>query len=284
MKKILVPVRGDGKGDNVVAHAVALARGFHAHVQITHCRLRPQDLIPFGVAVPALLKEQIISQSEAVSDLTEAGLRDEIIELARQNNATMADAPDGKSVTMSFVEEEGRQIDVIRHHGLLADLTAVAKPDYERNLGTNTLQAALFSTGRPVMMCPEPTRPVPATLGQTITIAWDGSVEASRAVALTLPLLQAAKKVFVLTNTSEAITVGPDEICAYLLAQGVKASVEPVDSALPIGASLHSISEELNADFMVLGAYSTNKNLERIAGGVTQYMIDHATLPVVFAN
>ena len=33
ISKIRVPVRGDGKGDNVLAHGAALARGFDAHIE-----------------------------------------------------------------------------------------------------------------------------------------------------------------------------------------------------------------------------------------------------------
>ena len=81
MQKILVPVRGDGKGDNVFAHAVALARGSGAHIQVTHCRSRPEDMIPFGVAVSPLLKEQIIAQSANLLNKQEQGLREEILAL-----------------------------------------------------------------------------------------------------------------------------------------------------------------------------------------------------------
>ena len=45
-------------------------------------------------------------------------------------------------------------MDVIKRHGRLADLVAVAKPDRDRNLGVNTLKSALFNTGRPVLLCP----------------------------------------------------------------------------------------------------------------------------------
>ena len=45
IRKILVPVRGDGKGNNVLAHAAALARAFNAHIVVTHCRARPEDLL-----------------------------------------------------------------------------------------------------------------------------------------------------------------------------------------------------------------------------------------------
>ena len=33
ISKILVPVRGDGEGDNVLAHAAALAREFNALIE-----------------------------------------------------------------------------------------------------------------------------------------------------------------------------------------------------------------------------------------------------------
>ena len=40
IRKILVPVRGDGKGNNVLAHfAAALARAFNAHIVVTSCCL-----------------------------------------------------------------------------------------------------------------------------------------------------------------------------------------------------------------------------------------------------
>ena len=57
--KILVPIRGDGKGENVLAHAAAIARRHNAHIEAVHCRARPQDMIPSGVAVPPALRQQL---------------------------------------------------------------------------------------------------------------------------------------------------------------------------------------------------------------------------------
>ncbi len=67
-------------------------------------------------------------------------------------------------------------VDVIRRHGRLADLIAVPQPDVDRNLGANSLKAALFRTGRPVLMVPNDVAP-PETLGAHVTIAWNGSLE-----------------------------------------------------------------------------------------------------------
>ena len=284
MQKILVPVRGDGKGDNVFAHAVALARGSGAHIQVTHCRSRPEDMIPFGVAVSPLLKEQIIAQSANLLNKQEQGLREEILALAQANGAILAEPSDDDHVTVSFIEEEGRQIEVIRHHGLLSDITAVAQPDLDRNIGTNTLQAALFSTGRPVMMCPEAKSKIPENLGQNIALAWDGSVESSRAVMQTLSLLKSAEQVTIITNTTDTIKVSPEELSEFLAMHGVQANIAIISKSSNVSRSILDQAAAIGADMLVLGAYGNSKNLERVAGGVTQDVIDHATLPVVFVN
>lgn len=284
MQKILVPVRGDGKGDNVFAHAVALARGSGAHIQVTHCRSRPEDMIPYGVAVSPVLKEQIIEQSVNLLNKQEQGLREEILALAQANGAILAEPSNDDHVTVSFIEEEGRQIEVIRHHGLLSDITAVAQPDLDRNIGTNTLQAALFSTGRPVMMCPEAKSKIPENLGQNIALAWDGSVESSRAVMQTLSLLKSAEQVTIITNTTDTIKVSPEELSEFLAMHGVQANIAIISKSSNVSRSILDQAAAIGADMLVLGAYGNSKNLERVAGGVTQDVIDHATLPVVFVN
>jgi len=284
LRKILVPVRGDGKGDNVLAHAAALARGFNAHIEITHCRAKPEDLLPFGVPIPAAVRAQLTQSSTELFDAEEAGLRAELEALAKTLNLTLTDKPTGSAVTASFVEESGRQIDVIRHHGRLADLIAVAKPDIDRNIGTNTLKAALFSTGRPVLMCPETGGTVAEELGQNIVIAWDGSLEASRAVISTLPLLAAAKQVTNVTATGKPVSVTADELHDYLAAHDVSASVQIIEAKPNVARALLDTANKVGADMMILGAYSRNIELERLLGGTTQYIVDHATIPVIMTN
>jgi len=284
LRKILVPVRGDGKGDNVLAHAAALARGFNAHIEITHCRAKPEDLLPFGVPIPAAVRAQLTQSSTELFDAEEAGLRAELEALAKTLNLTLTDKPTGSAVTASFVEESGRQIDVIRHHGRLADLIAVAKPDIDRNIGTNTLKAALFSTGRPVLMCPETGGTVAEELGQNIVIAWDGSLEASRAVISTLPLLAAAKQVTIVTATGKPVSVTADELRDYLAAHDVSALVQIIEAKPNVARALLDTANKVGADMMILGAYSRNQELERLLGGTTQYIVDHATIPVIMTN
>lgn len=284
IRKILVPVRGDGKGDNVLAHATALARGFNAHIEITHCRAKPENLLPFGVPIPAALRAQLAESTSQVFDIEEAGLRDEVLALSKTLKIRMSEKPDGQSVTANFVEEAGRQIDVIGHHGRLADIIAVAQPDIDRNLGANTLKAALFNTGRPVLMCPEPSGTIPDILGSNVTIAWDGSREASRSVITCLPILTAAKTVTILTVKSKEVNVKPAELQEYLSAHGISSDIFEIETKSQTAQALLEKSKAIGADLMVLGAYSKHHDLERLWGGTTQFIVDHATIPVIMTN
>lgn len=283
IRKILIPVRGDGKGDNVLAHAAALARRFKAHVTITHCRARAEDLMPYGVPIPAFLKQQIIDHTAALADQEEEGLHGEVRVLADTLKLEMTENPDGKTATASWIEEPGRQVDVIKRHGRLADLICVAKPDVDRNLGTNTLKAALFHTGRPVMMCPHDDM-VPEDLGNTIAIAWNGSMEASRAVALSINLIEHAENVTILTAGREVNGASTDDLVNYLQLRGVDPVAIRFDPKRVVGTELLKHAKKAGASLLIMGAYGNSHEAETVFGGNTQSVVDKAEMPVVFVH
>ena len=285
IRKILVPVRGDGKGDNVLAHAAVLARRFDAHLQVTHCRARPEDLLPFGVPFPAFLKAQLADSAKKLAEFEEEGLVQELRKLASELGLVFADnANDEAGVTVSWTEEQGKQPDVIKHHGRLADVIAVAQPDRAQNIGFNTLKAALFLTGRPVMMCP-PAETAPETLGANVSVAWNGSLEASRAVSLTEEILVKADKVTILrTGELEPHGATSNDLVAYLGDRGVAADVHRFSADGRIGEALLDESHKLGADLMIMGAYGDSHEREVLLGGNTQTVVDTSTMPVVFVH
>ncbi len=287
--KILVPVRGDGKGENVLAHAAAVARRHNAHIEVMHCRARPQDMIPYGVAVPAALRKRLEAQVVELANAEEASLealfRDlmgrlglELIETGTPPRDWARDRP-----SAGWCEEQGKQMDVIKRHGRLADLVAVAQPDRDRNLGVNTLKAALFSTGRPVLVCP-PADTVPRVLGERIAIAWNGSTEAARAVALSLPLIQAANEIIVLDGGADDHGASGDELLRYLEIRGVEARREPISGDDNPGRAILAAAAAAGADLLVMGAYSHSREHESVFGGATQHVVDRTTMPVIMVH
>ena len=282
IRKILVPVRGDGKGDTVLSHAAALAHRYNAHITVAHCRPRPEDLMPYGVHIPEFLRKQIVKQSYQVADQEEAGMRQEVLVLAGKLRLDNSGDNVGQAATVGFLEEAGRQVDVIKRRGRLADLIAVAKPDRDRNLGHNTLKAALFHSGRPVLMCPHAETP-PKTLGAHVSLAWNGSAEAARALAQCISVLRTAEKVSILTNGADS---GPgttaDDLVDFLSLHGIAAEIVKFGSRGKIGSELLKASAGSGADMMVMGAYGDSHERETVFGGNTQTVVDTASTPVLF--
>ena len=283
IREIVMPVRGDNKGDNVFAHAVCLAKRFQAHVLVTHCRPRAEDLMPYGIAIPAALKKLVLDQSKGVADQVEDGMRAELNVLADKLGITLSDQPIANEASASWLDEQGRQVDVIKRHGRVADLICVAKPDVSRNLGSNTLKAAVFNTGRPVMMCP-PVESPPQSLCDTVGIAWNGSVQSSRAVACTLGILEQAKQVIILSSDKETTGASAASLEGYLKAWGINARVERFDKPKNIGSGLLELSKATNVDTLLMGAYSKSHETETILGGTTQYVVDNADIPVILVH
>lgn len=281
--KILVPVRGDGKGENVLAHAAAIAHRHNAHVEAVHCRARPQDLIPYGVVVPAALRKQIEAQAVELANAEEASLQAEFRELVAKLGLELVEdgLPPLDRPTAGWCEEQGKQMDVIKRHGRLADLVAVAKPDRDRNLGVNTLRAALFNTGRPVLICPPK---APASLGKRIAIAWNGSSEAARAIAMSLPLIQAADEVIVLDGGTQNHGASYEELERYLAIRGVSARRVAINADSGPGAAILAAVDSVGADLLVMGAYSRSRDQEMVFGGATQDIVDRTTIPVIMTH
>ncbi len=282
IRTITLPVRGDGKGNNVLAHAAVLAKRFGAHVTVLHCRPRPADLLPYGVPVPGFMREQIAASASKLADEEEQTLKTEFRDLIAEMGLTEGVAGSG-GATASWQEAAGRQIDVLKHHGRLADIIMVPKPDRDRNLGANTLRSALFASGRPVLMCP-PRDGKPETLGERIAIGWNGSVEASRAVALAMPLIEGAKHVTVLTAGEEVHGATAEDLITNLALRGIDCKLVRFAVRGSVGSDLLEQAKSAGADMLVMGAYGDSHERETVFGGNTQAVVDHATLPVVLVH
>lgn len=282
---ILVPVRGDGKGEGVLDHALALGRRYHAHLDVVHCRPRPEDMLPFGVSVPAVLKKDILASAATLADQEERNVKELFEAYCQRNDLVLVDQrpwPDDR-ISVSWREKTGKQAAVVGLQGRLADLIAVAQPDRDRTLGLNTLEAALLETGRLVLMCPS--QPA-GTLGLHVAVAWNGSAESARAVGAGLSILKAAEKVILLSmSDGEKPALGPEQLADYLLNHGIEAAIESHKSrATAVGNTLLEATKSAGADVLLMGAYGQSRRRELVLGGVTQHVVDHADIPILMAH
>jgi nucleotide-binding universal stress UspA family protein len=283
IRRIFVPIRDDGKGENVLDHALVLARRFKAHIEAVHCRPNPEDLIPFGVAVPAILREQINQSGHELAAAEEAKMKalfDAYVAERKLTVTSPGTSPTGKT-TISFAIERGKQAAVVSSRGRLADIVTVAKPDRESNIGRNTLEAALVNTGSLVLMCP-PAKP--GTIGEHVAIAWNGAREAARAVSLAHELLRKAEKVTVLTVAEAKNELTGQDLVAYLADHGIEATHVEISGKDGVGKALLAGAKAAGADTLLMGAYGTSRGRELVFGGVTQHVVDNAEMPVLLCH
>ncbi len=173
----------------------------------------------------------------------------------------------------------GSEVDEVLRFGRLSDLTVVARPSAEEEGGlTTTFDAALFDSGRPMLLVPNlPT----ADLGTTVAIAWNRSREAARAVGAALPLLKAAGKVVILTARDSGGEAEPSELAAYLALHGVNARTWAfVPGPGSLGGALLEEAGKAGANLLVMGAYGHSRLREMVLGGVTRSILADAELPV----
>ena len=164
-------------------------------------------------------------------------------------------------------------------------LGQAAPSDNEDSLLPDLPDYILLNCGRPVLLVPRSGR-FP-TVGKRVLVAWNGSVEAAKAVTAALPLLRGAEQVSiaVLGNRADALGESPgSDIALYLARHGVKVEVlrrpEPVDP----GQAILSLAADFGVDLLVMGAYGHSRFREMMLGGATRTVLATATLPVLMAH
>jgi nucleotide-binding universal stress UspA family protein len=284
LRSILVPVRGDGKGEGVLDHALSLAKRHSAHLEVLHCRPKPEDMIPYGVPIPSSLRKSIVSSASSLADEEEGKVRKLFDDYCASRGVPEVDKfpwPQDQA-TATWREATGKQANVIGLRGRLVDLIVVPQPDREQGLGLNTLQAALLESGKLVLMCPAK----PATdVGAKVAIAWNGSAEASRAMTAALPILRKADDVVLLAPSEKKLPISAEEAKVYLETHGVSCTVQGFTRTdASVGEILLTNAKQAGADCLLMGAYGQSRQRELIMGGVTQYVVDHADLPILLMH
>jgi nucleotide-binding universal stress UspA family protein len=144
----------------------------------------------------------------------------------------------------------------------------------------------LFTSGRPVLVVP--CTGYPPEPGGPALVAWDGSVEATRAVDGALPLLRLASGTIVLGFGDDFAPPDGDpcgQLAAYLKRHGVRAcAAGRRQIGADIGERLLSEASDQGASLLVMGGYGHSRFRELLTKGVTATILRTMTLPVLLAH
>lgn len=172
-----------------------------------------------------------------------------------------------------------------------ADLVVLSQADRDDPATGGMLQdlpeQVILNCSRPVLVVPF--AGVFATIGKTVLVAWDGGIQATRAISHALPILCGAERVVVgmldpVSGGDEHGEIPGADIATYLARHGIKVEVRSESGAGDAGEALLAMADKVGADLLVMGAYGHPRYREIMLGGATRTVLASATLPVLMSH
>ena len=304
IRNILVPIVAHVGPAAQLDAALKLARRVEGHINAVYLRSDYRTVLSSLslIGSTALLGPSWLPGT-SLHSMQEAERRDSAIEaearasfdLWRRQNALASEPIDTelRSTYACWSVQPGPLEAAILAHGRLSDLIVISYPGAD-DVTAAIFDSAVFDTGRPVLLVPNT---VPDDLLRHVMIAWNGSLEATRAVAGTLALLHEADRVSVFTSPShtdnapkenapataeQALLTGlPD----YLIWHGIRAStLHPPPDEAAIGAALLQAASDHEATLVVMGGYTRTRARQFLLGGVTRHVLQNPAIPVIMAH
>lgn len=260
--------------------ALALARHTHAHIEAVLIRPDPATgqaaIAAYGLANAASLSE-ITREGEEKAAAARAGF------VAWATGRGVATDGTPGSVFARWHEHVGWPEDGVIQHGRLADLLVMNLPVSFADPTGPAFESAVFSSGRPTLVVPA--GPAPDLPGKVL-LAWNGSLQATRALAGAMPLLAVAKQVFVLT-IPEKKHAGAEilDVCSALRWHDINSvCLMPHRDSDDAGAAILRAARDVRADMVVMGAYTHGRVRQMLLGGATRHLIENTSIPILFGH
>ena len=296
MKTILVPIEHVETSQTALDTALTVARQFGSYIEGFYTRHPLSEMMAAaGESMhrnPSLIKGVIDQEDKRAKDAREffeAFMKERNVRWS--DGTAVADRPtagwvEQEAAGVMGIGERARNFDLIVVENYTHTLPTIPfEGDRLMDVGTETrlLQWVLFESGRPILVSPS----APAqTLGTTIMIAWNCSLEAARTTTFAMPFLKAADKV-VLITVDDGMVSGPSggDAVQHLQRNGIDASnMEVRRGGRSVGEAILETATEVGADLLIKSAYTHSRLHQFIFGGGTSHILKEATLPVLMAH
>lgn len=266
MKLIFVPV--SNRPECTVALNEAFSLGKHLGASVKGCHIRTHTTS--SVSLPSDIKKIANTDKNQSAEKMFA-------KLALANGYEFKKKQRNKPVAL-WSERVGTPDKIYSIMGAVSDLIIVSRPSKKgRCTARRYMMSAILNSSRPVIILPQLKAP---TIGKSISIAWNQSPQALHAIAAAMPLLCLAEHVNIITCGPQN-KLGPKatHMIKYLRAWGIKAK-HTVSTGKDDAHALLNGYKKSKSDLLIMGGYSHSRFKQRIFGGVTDYILNKANIPV----
>src|SRR5262245_8799880 len=275
IKDVIVSLSAGGPRDVAADYALSLCAAFEAHA--TGLAFAYEPVVPgtvFG-SLPYELIEGSRSEGRKAADAAVARF-----DKAARNAGVASEARVVQAPVVGATELFGR---IARRH----DLAVVPQGEPDKDGAEDlVIQAALFQSGRPVIVVPYIQKGGLAT--DRVLLAWDGSQTAARAIADALPILARAKAVeivIVATDRAQRDEITGAGMARHLARRDLKVEIKCIVAPdTDVANTILSHAADWSADFLVMGGYGHSRMREFILGGATRGILQSMTVPVLMSH
>lgn len=287
-KNIIIPFSGNETEISSIKAGLYLAKQYDIKVTILHISPDPDKILVteyYSMGITTMLRKDImkdikkisIEQKQKAYDITTKYATDISMKL---NTDSMANDKPG----IYFDTEIGDANKIIIKKGRISDLIILGKEIQNNSLYTNIITSTLFESGCPLIITPSIKLDM---IGKTIVIAWDGSSESSRALKSAMPIYSYAKKIYILQiqekkQISDMATA--ENVVNYLKSHNIKAEAIIEKNKKNIGQVIINKTQALDADLLIMGAYTHNRIQQKFMGGATSFMLEKANIPIFMVH
>jgi len=172
----------------------------------------------------------------------------------------------------------------LRTHMAWHDVLVLACDAAQEKGSPGCLSELLVEVGTPCLVVP--CDAIQANLS-TVALAWNGSIESTRAIRFALPMLRKAGRIVLLrARHPRREGAGPvEDIAEHLARHGIAANAVFIDAQdCDAGAAILGKAVEVGADLLVMGAYGRSRLGEWLLGGATHHVLQNAKLPVLLSH
>ena len=285
IKIILVPLDGTERSAEVLDTALVVANRFNAHIKAVHVREHTSEPFMFS-GMPASYRKEFVEMSGKAVDAVVDTVEQQFNAFCARTGVKKVRKPAASAqVAASLHVLEGDAETVLSYESRLVDVIALSRPTKHRISGPGVgelHEALMLRSGRPVMIVP-PTPDWQPHKVDHAAVGWNDSVEASRALSMTLPWLAQMKKVSVLVSKKRESDV--EEVLGYLKRHGCKVDHHVLGGrGTNVGKKMLACCGEIGAEFLVVGGFSHTRTRQRLFGGVTSHLLSNTDIITVMAH
>jgi nucleotide-binding universal stress UspA family protein len=285
---ILLPATGADADEPVFATALTAARSLPAHIEFLHVRIDVQAtltaMVSADVGGGGLGYGQLLETLEHEVATRQKNAEQAFRDFCERETLPVTADPSTSLPSAEWRMETGDEPTFLAAHGRAADLLVVGRAREGEAVAMDVLEAALMTSGRPVLIAPAKAR---TEFSSVVAIAWKDRPEAARAVAAAQPFLRLADQVVILSVAEGAYN---DEQSCERLRHALswhnrRTTVQYLKhDHRPAAEILLAAAAGVNADLLVMGGYGHSRVREVILGGFTRHILSHADLPVLMVH